>query len=238
MSDLFHLIWWADSRQAGLQFHATPMIKSVITDPPFGINNYSKQALTEYGKEMARKIANDRDFDTAWETFTQVMDATFPGMLPESDVYVFTSQVVVEKWLVALKEYMPKNGFEYKGLGIWEKDGPGMGDHQTWGQGFEIILYFKRGMRQSRTKKVNMIFHISQVRPNKLIHPHEKPETLLIKLIEHSTDKGELIYDPFGGSGSVVRAARACGRSAIAVELDKKNYDLALTKLMEEEGLF
>jgi DNA modification methylase len=107
--------------------------------------------------------------------------------------------------------------------------------------GCEFILYFKRGRRppSSGVARTNLIFNTPQIRPAKLIHPHEKPEALLRQLMNHSTDKGDLLVDPFGGSGSLARAARAAGRSAISIELEEFNYQTAKKALDEaEQALF
>jgi adenine-specific DNA-methyltransferase len=57
-------------------------------------------------------------------------------------------------------------------------------------------------------------------------------------LIEASTDAGDFVVDPFGGSGSLVRAARNIGRSAVAIEYDETNFKLADEALHSKEGLF
>jgi adenine-specific DNA-methyltransferase len=54
-----------------------------------------------------------------------------------------------------------------------------------------------------------------------------------VDLSKHSTDPGECVVDPFGGSGSLARAARECGRSGVSIEKDKYNYDLAMKKFNE-----
>ncbi len=85
----------------------------------------------------------------------------------------------------------------------------------------------------------NSVLHTPQLRPNELIHPHEKPGPLLEALIKASTHEGDLIVDPFGGSGSLVRAAKNCNRSAVAIEYDEFNYQEAVKALGErEENLF
>lgn len=233
--ETYQQLYWADSSQ---MVWPEPMIRSIITDPPFGVDNKSKQAKTEYGKSMARKIENDANFDEAWGIFEPAMNATMPGMLAESDIYIFTSQVVLGEWLLATKNYFPKFGFEYKGIGLWEKLGPGMGDHNTWGQGFEMLIYFKRGDRLPPTKKVNMVFHDPQIPAAKLVHPHEKPVSLLEKFIDHSTAEGELVFDPFAGSFSLGRAARNKNRSALGCEIDETNYNMAMDAYKASGGLF
>jgi len=212
------------------------MIQSVITDPPFGVDNLSNMATTAEGKEYARKIANDESPEVAIKVFRDVMEAVIPGMKDESDIYIFTAHQVLQEWLVFTQELLEPHGFRRKAILVWEKDGPGMGDLNSWGMGCEFILYYKRGNRPRSAERRNNVLHLPQLRPNQLIHPHEKPEALLELLIRHSTDKGQFVLDPFGGSGSLVRAARRCGRSAVSIELDEKNYQLAMKKLNEGDG--
>lgn len=52
------------------------------------------------------------------------------------------------------------------------------------------------------------------------IHPTQKPVDLLAMLIGQYTQPGELVLDPFAGSGSTLKAAQLTGRRAIGIELD------------------
>ena len=52
------------------------------------------------------------------------------------------------------------------------------------------------------------------------IHPTQKPVDLLAMLIGQYTKPGELVLDPFAGSGSTLKAAQLTGRRAIGIELD------------------
>ncbi len=212
----------------------------IITDPPFGVDNLSNMAVTEGGKKYARKIANDESPEVAIQTFQNVMAALLPKTSEDCDMYVFTSYQVLRDWLVMTDVFLDQFGFKRKAVLVWEKDGPGMGDlNNPWGMGCEFILYFQKGRREKQAKRRNNVIHVSQLRPGDLIHPHEKPEPLLELLIKASTSEGEFIVDPFGGSGSLARAARNCNRSAISIELDEENYKLAKNKLdTKEDSMF
>jgi len=237
---LVHQIWHGDSVEKCQIFQRKKNVACVITDPPFGVDNQSNMAVTDHGKEYARKIANDESPEQAIATFKAVMDVLLPATKDEADAYVFTSYQVLSDWLVMTDEFMPKHGFKRKAVLVWEKDGPGMGDLECpWGMGSEFILFFQKGRPEKKTKRRNNVIHIPQLRPNQLIHPHEKPTLLLEKYIEASTEPGDLIVDPFGGSGSLVRACKATGRSGVAIEYDEFNYNLAKKKLDEgEDNLF
>lgn len=197
-------------------------------------------AQTADGKKYARKIANDESPEIAIATFKRVMDALLPKTKADADCYVFTSYQVLSEWLVMLDGFMPNYGFTRKAVLVWEKDGPGMGDlNCPWGMGSEFIMFFQKGKREKSATRRNSVIHIPQLRPDQLIHPHEKPLPLLELLIKASTNAGDFLVDPFGGSGSLVRAAQRCDRSAVAIEYDEMNWQLANKALSgASEGLF
>lgn len=187
---------------------------------------------------MARKIANDESPEIAIKVFQDVMSVLLPKTKADCDMYIFTAHQVVKEWLVMTDDFLAPFGFTRKAILLWEKDGPGMGDLATWGMGCEFILYFKKGRRESTDTRRGNVLHIPQLRPTDLIHPHEKPLPLLELLIKHSTSRGDFIVDPFGGSGSLARAARATGRSAVCIEYDEFNAALAKKALETREDGF
>lgn len=234
MAEPFQRIWHGDSRML-LQKIPDGKVKSLITDPPFGVNNQSNSATTPEGKAAARKIANDESPEQAKLIFEMVWEKLLPKMMDESDLYVFTSYQVLDEWLALTRELFEPHGYKRKALLVWEKDGPGQGDLNTWGMGVEFCIYFKRGNWIPNDQRRNAVLHTPQLRPGQLIHPHEKPTALLEGLIKHSTKPGEFVVDPFGGSGSLARAARNLKRSALCIELDEFNYKEARRKF-EQEG--
>jgi adenine-specific DNA-methyltransferase len=202
-------------------------MRSIITDPPFGVDNQSNSSVTPEGKDFAQKILNDESPEIAQANFRLVMTNLMPAMKDESDIYVFTSYQVLEEWLGFTRLLFAPYGYERKALLVWEKDGPGQGDTDSWGMGCEFILYYKRGSRVPTAKRRNNVLHFPQVRPDKLIHPHEKPLPLLETLLKYSVGPEEWAIDPYGGSCSLIRAARLCNRSGISIEGDPRHYDNA-----------
>ncbi len=198
-------------------------------------------AKTVEGRANARKIANDESPEVAIAVFNSVMDSLLPGTVDECDMYIFTAHQVLREWLV-VADSLGRHGFRRCGILVWAKDGPGMGDLDgSWGMSHEFIIFLKKGNR-SRSDGVarrSGVLAVPQLRPNQLIHPHEKPTALLSELIRFSTDPGDFIVDPFCGSGSTVRAARENGRSAVAIELDQNNFEIANNRLLsQEEAMF
>ena len=72
--------------------------------------------------------------------------------------------------------------------------------------------------------------------PENTDHPTQKPEKLIAKIILASTNKGDLVFDPFLGSGSSVVAAKKLGRRFIGVEIDEMYCCLAQKRLELAEG--
>lgn len=68
--------------------------------------------------------------------------------------------------------------------------------------------------------------------PENTDHPTQKPEKLLAKIILASTNPGDLVLDPFAGSGTTAVVAKKLGRDFIAIESDE-NYCLLAAKRLE-----
>lgn len=238
VTETYHQIFHGDSTEI-LQLLNDGSVDCVITDPPFGIDNLSNRSETEAGKRYARKIANDETPEKAIEVFLSVFDVLAPKLADDCDIYIFTAHTVLAEWLLLARQLEERYGFKYKSMLIWDKgECPGLGDLNSWGVGYEVILFLKKGKKERQVKRPSGIIPCKPIMAGKLIHPHEKPEPLLERLIKFSTKPGELVVDPFGGSGATVRAARNTGRSGIAIELDEYNYEQATRKLEENRGLF
>ena len=108
--------------------------------------------------------------------------------------------------------------------------------HFGTGRGYrsqsEYIVLFSKGLPNS--------FHLTNVgnvisvkRIYKKRHPHEKPIDLLKILIRNSTNEGDVILDPFLGSGSTAVAAKLLGRKYIGIELKKEFIAVAESRLRD-----
>lgn len=67
--------------------------------------------------------------------------------------------------------------------------------------------------------------------PENTDHPTQKPEKLLAKIILASSRKGDLVFDPFNGSGTTTVVAKKLGRHYLGIELDEKYCCLAQKRL-------
>lgn len=116
---------------------------------------------------------------------------------------------------------------------------------------FAVVLYrgklpkFRNGVQKDEHGKTirgtgKMVFNwFSWERDGKeipKIHPTQKPVNLLKRLIEVFTDPGDVVIDPCAGSGSTLRAAAECGRSAYGFECSTQFYREAVTKMLLKEA--
>src|SRR5690606_10551633 len=131
---------------------------------------------------------------------------------------------------------------------IWDKGQPGLGDlSQPWGPQHEWITFGVFGPTKSdRDKCVGSLTArlrrgsvLSVPRKNSASanrHQTEKPVELMTQLIESSTVRGDVVLDPFAGSGSTLVAAILLGRRAVGVELDEKHVATAIERLKQAEA--
>lgn len=68
------------------------------------------------------------------------------------------------------------------------------------------------------------------------MHPTSKPIKLMARLISNSSQRGEIVLDPFGGSGSTLLACESLGRRCRTMELDPRYCDVIIKRWEEQTG--
>lgn len=66
---------------------------------------------------------------------------------------------------------------------------------------------------------------------NRAVHPTQKPEEMLRRIILASSNKGDVVLDPFVGSGTTTFVAKKLGRKWIGIEKDKKYFKVAENRM-------
>ena len=104
---------------------------------------------------------------------------------------------------------------------IWVKNNWSAGDlYGSFGNKYEVILLGSKGKWEYKGKREPDVWFFDRVEPTIRIHPTEKPVELYMKIIKNSTDEGDLILDPYCGSGASCIAALETNRNIISFEID------------------
>lgn len=202
----------------------TNSIDLVITDPPYGIDF---QNDWQNGDNQFEKMENDDKIDTS---FIPKIDKVTKD---NSALYLFTRWDVYPEWLKAVKQ----SDFKVKNCIVWDKVKHGLGDLQkSYAPTHEFIIYAVKGENEINGKRPQDIMRDRRVLHGEKQHPAEKPVSLISELIKNSSDKGDIVLDPFAGSGSTLVAAEIHDRNYIGIEIAEKFVDLARKRIKESES--
>ena len=129
--------------------------------------------------------------------------------------------------LCELQTEAEKVGFVFQNLLVWNKTNSGGTPNRYYMNKLEFILLLsKRPARDINNMGTHNLLSFDNIIGNKL-HPTQKNTEMLKVLIENSTNKGEVVLDPFMGVGTTGVASRELDRDFIGIEIDEKYYDIA-----------
>lgn len=205
-------------------------VKLILTDPPYGVSYVeSKESL---GKKVSvsKEIKNDdiSSYDNYREFTTNWLEPIVPFLETKNGFYVFNGDKMLLPFLEALRDM----NFKFSQLLIWVKSQPIVG-RKDFSPQHELILFGWYGVHEfMKSKDRSILFH-PKPQSNKL-HPTMKPISLLRRLILNSTSLNDIIYDPFGGSGSTLISCEHTKRRCVMFEIDP---DYCMTIIQRWEKL-
>ncbi|MFH0881507.1 MAG: site-specific DNA-methyltransferase [bacterium] len=210
---------WHDTVFAGDNMHVLESMPDetvdlILTDPPYNINYRSNRRVK---KAKFKHIENDNHGD--W--IPEFAREAYRVLKDNRHLYCFCRHDTYPEFIKALQD----TGFKIKRTLIWVKNNHGSGDLKgDYAPQDEWIIYCHKGRRELFGKRHSNVLVFSRLNSDKLLHSTEKPVELLKFLIEKSTKKGELVLDPFAGSGSTMHAAKELERFYCIVELSDAYY--------------
>jgi site-specific DNA-methyltransferase (adenine-specific) len=95
---------------------------------------------------------------------------------------------------------------------------------------------FNENILKKYGQEPDNIFHIQSQQSDMGLHPTQKPLKLMELLIELTTIEGQIVCDPFCGSGTTLIAALRLDRKYIGFEQEEKYYSITLNRINEENG--
>ena len=211
----------------------------MVTDPPFSTSIY------------ARPRKNSKPTSRAKYTVIQKIEGVgnvaedIPRIAPEFNrllkrwLLVFSDVDACHDW----KAELTGAGLRFVRTGVWIKlqaMPQFSGDRPA--QAFELVSIFHR--RPPGRMRWNggghpalwshTVAHTESKRGAQRKHPCPKPLALMLELLSQFTDPGDLILDPYAGSGTTGVAAKALARRAILIERRRDYCDIAIERLRQQ----
>lgn len=211
----------------------------ILTDSPFNVpvNGH----VCGNGKVKHREFAmasgemSDQEFEKFLETYMQnVKKFSVDGSIH----YHFMDWRGIGILLSAGKRVYT----ELKNICVWSKNNGGMGS--LYRSQHELVVVYKNGTKahinnielgkygRYRTNIWNYagVNSFGKHQKDLSLHPTVKPVAMLADAIKDCSNRGDIVLDPFGGSGSTLIAAEKTGRTARLIEIDAKYCDVIIKR--------
>jgi len=201
----------------------------VFTDPPYNVDYANSAKDKMRGKD--RPILNDNLGDG----FYDFLLAAMTPMLERCSGAVYVAMSSSE--LDTLQSAFRAAGGKWSTFIIWAKNTFTLGraDYQRQ---YEPILYgWPEGQNRHwcGDRDQGDVWNIKKPQKNDL-HPTMKPVELVERAIRNSSRPGDIVLDPFGGSGTTLIAAEKTGRIGWLIELDPKYVDVIVRRWQDWSG--
>lgn len=214
---------------------------AIITDPPYNVSPRNGRDGTTQGTlkrkdGTARKVQRDfGDWDRTWDPKPFLTEATRLLRDDGGSLIAFTSEFLIGDYVAS--------GLNHRNLIYWRKTNPTPAFKRLYVRAIEMAVWQVKG-------KTGWVWngggYVPNVYEGPIVagfacangetreHPTQKPLWLMRKLIERHTAPGDLILDPFAGSGTTLVAAKFLGRRAVGIEADETYAAAAARRLRQE----
>ena len=191
---------------AGLKTLPDKFINLCLTDPPYGVK--SDKGTNGFG------AAKNRKYRGGW-------DCKIPEKAVFDEIFRVSQNVIIFGGN-HFTEHLPTSNCWI----FWDKKGA-IDFKNPFADGELIYTTFSHVIRKITFLQQGFITDSKDRR----YHPTQKPSELVQKLIEDYSKKGDIILDPFIGSGTTAVAAKRAGRRYIGYETDVEFYAICLKRL-------
>ena len=224
--------------------HMEPaIIDCIVTDPPYALAMFKGEGQITSGRRLAEHEGGmyDDDPHKVLDKFDKVMEQCARVLKPNGHAYIFFHHNWYDEIHEILMRHFGEDHVEATPI-VWIKNTSGIGDpNERWVYSYEPFFFVNRGRHLVKPQGHNYII-TNTVPPGQKTHPTEKPTMLLRQIIQASCVKGEVVMDPYAGSGSTLVAALEVGCKIYGIELDDVYYQrivdrLALTIGTLEQGI-
>lgn len=217
------------------------VVDLILTDPPYNLGNFMKDRATNLKKMRENFFGAAGWDDLSFEDWEKSMDDFFQEsarVLKKGGAMVVFMSIIKVETLIRIAE---RHKLYYKTTGIWHKLNPmprNMNLHFV--NSTEAWVYFTFGKRTGTFNNDGKVLHdfveagvAANGERKKGKHPTQKPVALMEYFIQVLSNEGEMVLDPFMGSGSTGVAAKKNKRDFTGVELDERYFQIATRRIHE-----
>jgi len=190
----------------------TESFDMILTDVPY--RTISGGACGEGDPSGMLTKNNGKIFEHNNISFSEYMGELFRVLKNECHAYFFINLLNLQELMAEVQ----KAGFQIHNLLVWKKNNAT--PNRWYMKNAEYVLFCRKGKAKSIADKgCKTVHEFNNIIGNK-IHETEKPVDLLRMYIRNSTKEGDMILDPFAGSGSSLIAAMCENRKCTTIEID------------------
>ncbi|NMB48549.1 site-specific DNA-methyltransferase [Candidatus Kuenenbacteria bacterium] len=194
----------------------------ILTDPPYGIS----RELNCKNQRLGTTAKLNFDFGE-WDKFNKKW---FEIAIHKTKGWIIS--FCAKKDIGFYWNILEKNDFKAIDVIVWQKPDPiPLNGKTKMLNAWEAAIIGKKAGAHFAGKCQHNIFKYQAPKGKDRIHPTQKPTNLMEELIILTTKKGDLVLDPFMGSGTTAVACIKTGRNYIGFEIDKKYYKESLDRI-------
>lgn len=220
-------LWRADFQEI-LPF-SVDYADHVITDPPYEADMHELHANVKLRRTDGGSQRRDLDFESIAELRDPFLDNV--RRLNKGWLLAFCNVEGVAAWKAAIL----RRDLKFKTTCIWNKpDSTPKLNGQGPALGYECITTTWCGTGHARWNgggRRGMFTHYTNNPERDGRHTTEKPISLMLELVTLFSDPGQIILDPFMGSGTTGVACVKSGRKFIGIEKDPKHFEVAAERI-------
>lgn len=197
-------------------------IDLIITDPPYESLEKHRAVGTTTRLKQSNGSSNNWFEIFPNSRFPELIEQIYRVLKKNSHFYLFCDQ----ETMFVIKPIAEELGFKFWKPIVWDKCAIGMGYHYR--ARYEFILFFEKGKRKLLDLGMPDVLEEKRVWRG---YPTEKPVALVEKLIKQSSSEGEIVIDPFFGSGSTLIAASNLNRLGEGSDISLSAHEYLRNKL-------
>lgn len=206
----------------------------ILTDPPYDIPKTKPGGKTPLSDSL-RKYMHELEEDKLTKGITEEYLELMVKLQDKINIYIFCNGKQIEQYI---DFFAKKHNCKYDIL-IWNKTNAMPCYSNKYLTDKEYVLYFRKGGLCSpkcyEDAKTVYQSSINAVDKKRYGHPTIKPLPFVIRMIKNSSNVGDLILDPFAGSGTTLVDSKILDRNFIGFEIEEKYVDVCNQRLQEVE---